>query len=53
LFRRVSEVGKKAIFFPFEGFFRENSPAICPKKAFKWKENSLFAPSMSPPKQVY
>jgi hypothetical protein len=28
LLRWVSEMGKRAIFFPHEGFLREHSPAI-------------------------
>jgi hypothetical protein len=39
-----SSKGQKALFFPLCAFFRSNSWAILPKKAFKWKENSTFFP---------
>jgi hypothetical protein len=35
---------KKALFFPLCAFFRSNSRAMLPQKAFKWKENSSFFP---------
>jgi hypothetical protein len=44
LFRRGHRRGKKTLFFPLFAFFRSNSWAILPKKAFKWKENSTFFP---------
>ncbi|MEY3368299.1 MAG: hypothetical protein RI973_1454, partial [Bacteroidota bacterium] len=44
LFRRGHRRGKKALFFPLCAFFRSNSWAILPKKAFKWEENSTFFP---------